>query len=567
MTGIEVPYLDGLNNQKREYWFNRIAEYLPDLAAAAAYEDLELLFYRLINEGLISDLQQGAPGNIASVSITALPPDSSPTATISGPSNNRSIAFGIPSGVGPKGDKGDKGDPGADSTVPGPAGTAATISSATATTLAAGSSATVSLGGTSTNRTFTFGIPRGADGTNGTSATISSATANTLAAGASATVTLGGTSTNRTFTFGIPRGDKGEKGDAVPNVYVEGVPLYNFGHSYTMYPYPYSTKLTGEYYLKVARRLKLGDVYPLGRSATIAIDNFGRLLSSKYDGGKAYWTPGSKGIVLIQNTMNELGSSSAADATFRNMWKMGIMGEIALASSAQTKDFTQASLSSGTWQKHNNAEAKKGMNGVTYFSSTASAYVEWTFSGTEVFFVAPISKTAYAVGAWNVTVDGTTKISSTNTTGMKMDYTDAVTGVNENYTPGIWRITGLSNTSHTLRFNRESGNAFVNGIIIPAPNPPLIIIGKEPTRGGSAAAIYTANIGWYNSEIDNFVASFSNVYSVDLAVGWDNNTMVGSLDTGSNFHPNDIGHSLIADHFTRRINELVTTWTDGVVIL
>ncbi len=43
-----------------------------------------------------------------------------------------------------------------------------------------------------------------------------SATATTLAAGSAATVTRGGTNAAPSFVFGIPRGDKGDKGDTGP---------------------------------------------------------------------------------------------------------------------------------------------------------------------------------------------------------------------------------------------------------------------------------------------------------------------------------------------------------------
>ena len=67
---------------------------------------------------------------------------------------------------GEQGPQGVKGDTGAQGPT-GPTGTAAIISSVSATTLAAGATATVTMGGTDSNRTFLFGIPQGATGAQG----------------------------------------------------------------------------------------------------------------------------------------------------------------------------------------------------------------------------------------------------------------------------------------------------------------------------------------------------------------------------------------------------------------
>lgn len=73
---------------------------------------------------------------------------------------------GIQGDVGPKGDKGDKGETGAQG-LKGDKGDAATITVGTVTTLPAGSNATVTNSGTSTNAILNFGIPKGQDGSGG----------------------------------------------------------------------------------------------------------------------------------------------------------------------------------------------------------------------------------------------------------------------------------------------------------------------------------------------------------------------------------------------------------------
>lgn len=90
----------------------------------------------------------------------------------------------------------------------------AQIVGATAETLPAGSQATVTLGGTATERTFAFGIPAGADGTDGEAAQITSATASvdSTTGTPSVNIELGGTPEKRTFDFKFS-GLKGEPGN------------------------------------------------------------------------------------------------------------------------------------------------------------------------------------------------------------------------------------------------------------------------------------------------------------------------------------------------------------------
>jgi len=64
--------------------------------------------------------------------------------------------------------------------------------------------------------------PAGQDGKDGTSATVAVGTTTTLPAGSSATVTNTGTSSDAVFNFGIPKGDKGDKGDAGAGLVITG---------------------------------------------------------------------------------------------------------------------------------------------------------------------------------------------------------------------------------------------------------------------------------------------------------------------------------------------------------
>lgn len=104
----------------------------------------------------------------------------------------------------------------------GTPGQAATITVGSTTTGNAGTNASVTNSGTSSEAVFDFVIPRGADGqdgqdgTPGAAATINVGTTTTGAAGTNASVTNSGTSSAAVLNFTIPRGSTGETGPQGP---------------------------------------------------------------------------------------------------------------------------------------------------------------------------------------------------------------------------------------------------------------------------------------------------------------------------------------------------------------
>ena len=127
---------------------------------------------------------------------------------------------GEPGERGEPGQPGPQGEPGRDGRdgVDGQDGQAATISVASTTTLPAGSSATVTNVGTSSQASLAFGIPKGdkgdtgATGQDGDAATITVGQVETLAPNQPAYVNNVGTSSAAIFNIGIPQGQKGEAG-------------------------------------------------------------------------------------------------------------------------------------------------------------------------------------------------------------------------------------------------------------------------------------------------------------------------------------------------------------------
>ena len=144
---------------------------------------------------------------VITATATTLSAGSSATVTKSGTAENPTLAFGIP-----KGDKGDKGDTGASAGFGTPT---ATIDSNVGTP-----SVTVTASGSDTSKVFNFAFKNlkgekgdtGNTGATGATPNIS-VSATTLSAGSSATATISGSAESPTITFGIPKGDKGESGE------------------------------------------------------------------------------------------------------------------------------------------------------------------------------------------------------------------------------------------------------------------------------------------------------------------------------------------------------------------
>lgn len=183
---------------------------------------------------------------------------------------------------GPQGPKGDPGEPGRDGVSP-------TINVGTVTTLTAGSPASVSNSGSTTNVILDFGIPtgpqgiqgpageNGTDGVDGVSPTISVGNTTTLDPNSPATVTNVGTNTNVVLDFGIPQGKQGVSDNclSVPTVVGE---LPEDANPKTFYFVP----------------KKDDETTTSGSSLTLNItEEYGRLESFQIDGYLDTSTPGT----------------------------------------------------------------------------------------------------------------------------------------------------------------------------------------------------------------------------------------------------------------------------------
>lgn len=149
-----------------------------------------------------------------------------PASTVAGPQGPKGADSTVAGPAGPAGAKGDtgltgpKGDTGAQGIQgvkgdTGNAGPANSLAVGTTTTGAAGSTAAVTITGTSPSQTVNFTIPRGATGTTGTAGPANSlaiGAVTTGAAGTNAVATITGTAPSQTLNLTIPQGAVGATG-------------------------------------------------------------------------------------------------------------------------------------------------------------------------------------------------------------------------------------------------------------------------------------------------------------------------------------------------------------------
>lgn len=130
-------------------------------------------------------------GTVEIGTVTTLAPGSSATVTNAGTGYHAILDIGLP-----------RGDVGA-------TGPANSLAVGTVTTGAEGSTATATITGTAPNQTLSLSIPRG---NTGPANSLAIGTVTTGAAGSSASATITGTAPNQTLSLAIPRGDTGLTG-------------------------------------------------------------------------------------------------------------------------------------------------------------------------------------------------------------------------------------------------------------------------------------------------------------------------------------------------------------------
>ena len=387
-----------------------------------------------------------------------------------------------------------------------------------------------------------------------------------------------------------PKGDKGDPGDGLElamrqNGWVEGVPLYMYGHSFTMYPAPYNTPNTGEMVARVASRLRFGTFYGRGRSGTPLVDQIPMMMNDAIAPPVApqvsrRWTPGAKGVVLAQHYMNEIGSGVQADPVYMGHWQQLLRTEFALMGSASVIGADTASKT-GTWTKLGPPNADFFWNQECHFANTVGARIGFVVpSGDSCWVLVGHTTSAYNGGRLQVRVgSGLTNHSVITTAGKMSQYTSVLPGAGaastRGYAAAAYKITGLNAMAGTTGAKSvwlellDARTTFVSACFIPGSTPPRIFYGFEVPRADVADTNPTLDAtrrAVFRAAAEDVIAEFPYVHGVDLAPGWDRATMVGTLDA-ANFHPNDAGMKHHADKYVAAINTHVTGPDPGVMVL
>lgn len=358
---------------------------------------------------------------------------------------------------------------------------------------------------------------------------------------------------------------------------LEGVPLFVYGHSWTMMPNPYTTPHTGEYQSRLAKRLQLGSVSSFGRSGAYMVDMACAVQAPVFAGSDRRFIPGSRGIVTLQCLINDLaaGGADPADPANLEFYKLALRTFLAAVSAAELKD-ADAGTYTGTWTTAGASLGQWYPAGKLRYTRTPGATASWTVTGDTAWVntsAAKASTGANNAGNWTARVNGKV-VGSFYPRGLMPEIlTTAVRGAWGD-APVAVKLTGLNTAAGTSGAKTvtitvdEPRDTFLSGVLVPSKTPPRVFVALEAPRNPAASGLETWNT-WepvYRQAIIDVCAEFPNAATVDLAPGWENPAFIGSRDAAK-AHPNDLGMAHIAGRFEEVIRATITAPDPGVLSL
>lgn len=350
------------------------------------------------------------------------------------------------------------------------------------------------------------------------------------------------------------------------SVFLEGVPLWVYGSSFTTDPGAACTPGL-EFFKLVQARLRMTSVTTYGSSGKSIRDASKRVVGGLGVAG-APWTTARKGVAIIDTWVNDLSAyqNVAGDYTPRAFVAKdisGIKGNLAAAlayMSAGTILENTVGTKGGTWAADGAANDRSGGN--NSISSTAGATMTWTgvsIPEDHFFFLGHVLEpTSFSLAPIEVLVDGVVK---RTITVAELQCHSSVEGAVITTGNAAFRVNTTPGT-HTIvvRHAGTTGqNMLVDALIVPRPvaaRSPIFVVQDQIPRGVVGGAYFrpddiaTLQTNWPQllAAYQAVVAEFPNAVFVTTTL--DNAVHYGA----DGIHPNDRGMLRKADELVDAIS-------------
>lgn len=319
---------------------------------------------------------------------------------------------------------------------------------------------------------------------------------------------------------------------------IELVPIYTYGHSYAA---GIGATGSGSYVSRLTARTRAASSSNRAVSGYLMRDTLLAAIT-----GAGSWTPGTKGLVVIDSVLNDVCRvPSSGDAINRLGFQEALRSLLRVLRCSAWIDETDASIVyGGSWS----SASLGGLRGGTAQTNTSGGTMTITTTARNICLVqlgfdiaAPRTFTYTVNGGSPVTVDCSGR--------------QGYGGFNDFTVP----IYGMPAGTNTIVVTNGSQQNWFDGYLVMAnPNPPGIVVTKDVPISSAGFNSVTSDtnhtaavLAIYNGYVSSIVAEAEfadgTIVVADPGPAFDYTTMIG-VDT---VHPNNIGHAVYADAIQR----------------
>lgn len=339
----------------------------------------------------------------------------------------------------------------------------------------------------------------------------------------------------------------------------DGVPLFVYGHSYTVTGRPEATE-------PWPTRCAARTLMPLqnhGVSNCFMRDVIAQIGGSI---GGAAWVPLSRGLVVVEAVINDVRFSGAT-ALGLQFFANSLSCVLALLGSSVIVPYSDASIvKTGTWGTYANT-LSAAFGGSYNYTTTVGSSVTVTFEGDGATLFL-IGTDDFGHGAQVVQVTGAGGSAILNMANVMPDDASSASPLGAlHYCMVPYSVRGLGAGSHSITFTKggsDTGSLALAGYTLPSALGPTVLVCKDPPLPAPSWALYppyangsTTALGTYSALIDQICAATGGVEgavvsAVDLGIGWQPE-MTNVVD---NIHPNDLGTRNICNNLQAALDLL-----------